>query len=87
MKYVSPLRAAALACNIMLRTLPHKIVLNFPDNASNMRYSHFFSSLVQVLELLITQLHNFSIYFIECLLLYMLLSVSYVISTYQYGSN
>ena len=29
MKYVSPLRVAALACNIMLRTLPRKITLNF----------------------------------------------------------
>ena len=48
MKYVSPLRVAALECNIMLRTLPRKITLNFPDNASNMTYSHFFSSLVQV---------------------------------------
>ena len=44
MKYVSPLRVAALACNIMLRTLPHKITLNFPDNASNMTYSLFFKS-------------------------------------------
>ena len=42
MKYVSPLRLAVLACNIMLRTLPRKITLNFPDNASNMAYSHFF---------------------------------------------
>ena len=40
MKYVSPLRVAALACNIMLR----KITLNFPDNVSNMTYSHFFKS-------------------------------------------
>ena len=48
MKYVSPLRVAALACNIMLHTLPRKITLNFPDNASNMTYSHYFSSLVQV---------------------------------------
>ena len=38
MKYVSPLRVAALVCNIMLRTLPRKIT----DNASNMTYSHFF---------------------------------------------
>ena len=29
MKYVSPLRVAALACNIMFRTLPHKITLKF----------------------------------------------------------
>ena len=42
MKYVSPLRVAALACNIMLRTLPLKLTLNFPDNDSNMTYSHFF---------------------------------------------
>ena len=42
MKYVSSLRLAALACNIMLHTLPRKITLNFPDNASNMAYSHFF---------------------------------------------
>ena len=42
MKYVSPLRVAALAGNIMLRTLPPKITLNFPDNVSNMTYSHFF---------------------------------------------
>ena len=48
LKYVSPLRVAALACNIMLRTLPRKITLNFPDNASNMTYSHFFSSLAHV---------------------------------------
>ena len=41
MKYVSPLRVAALACNITLRTLPAKITLNFPDNVSNMTYSHF----------------------------------------------
>ena len=42
MKYVSPLRVVALACNIMLLTLPRKITLNFPDNASNMTYLHFF---------------------------------------------
>ena len=42
MKYGSPLRAAALACDIMLLTLPRKITLNFPDNASNMTHSHFF---------------------------------------------
>ena len=42
MKYVSPLRVAALASNIMLRTLPPKIALNFPDTVSNMTYSHFF---------------------------------------------
>ena len=41
MKYVSPLRVAALVGNIMLRTLPPKITLNFPDNVSNMTYSHF----------------------------------------------
>ena len=29
MNYVSPLRVAALACNITLRTLPIKIALNF----------------------------------------------------------
>ena len=38
MKYLSPLRAAALACNIMLLTLPRKITLNCPDNASNITY-------------------------------------------------
>ena len=42
MKYVSPLRVAVLACNIMLCTLPLKLTLTFPDNASNMEYSHFF---------------------------------------------
>ena len=42
MKYVSPLRLAALAGNIMLLTLPPKITLNFPDNVSNMTYSNFF---------------------------------------------
>ena len=35
MKYVSPLRVAALACNIMLRMLPTK-TLSFPYNVSNM---------------------------------------------------
>ena len=44
MKYVSPLGVAALACNIMLRTLPLKLTLNFPDNASSMTYLHFFKS-------------------------------------------
>ena len=65
MKYVSSLRVAALAGNIMLRTLPEKIPINFPYNVSNMTYSHFFLSLAKVKELLITQLHNFSIYFIN----------------------
>ena len=41
MKYVSSLRVAVLACNIMLRTLPAKIALNFPDIVS-MIYSQFF---------------------------------------------
>ena len=44
-----------------------KITLNFPDYVSNMIYSHFFLSLAQVSELLITQLHDFSIYVINAL--------------------
>ena len=48
MKYVSPLRVAALAGNIMLHMLPLKLTLNFPDNVSNMTYSHFFRRLAQV---------------------------------------
>ena len=67
MKYVSPLRVAALAGNIMLCTLPPKITSNFPDNVSNMTYSHFFLRLAQVLELVIAQLHNVSIIFINVL--------------------
>ena len=39
---------AALAGNIMLRTLPAKITLNVHDNVSNMTYSHFFLGLAQV---------------------------------------
>ena len=42
-----------------------KITLNFPDNVSNMTYSHFFISLAQVKEFLKTQLQNFSIHFIN----------------------
>ena len=35
-KYVSPLRVAALTCNITLYTLPPKLALNVPDNVSTM---------------------------------------------------
>ena len=67
MQFVSPLSVAALAFNITLRTLPRKITLNFLDNASNMTYSHFFKSGTGLRTFLITQLHNFSIYFIDVL--------------------
>ena len=59
-----------------------KTTLNFPDNVSNMTYS-LFESLAHVYKLLVTQLHNFSIYFFKCiefLLLHILLSVSHDIS-------
>ena len=55
MRYVSPLRVAAL-CYVMLNYVTYttppppkkkKITLNSPDNVSNMAYSHFFGSLAQ----------------------------------------
>ena len=61
MKYVSPLRVAALVCNILLHTLPAEFLI-----MSNMTYLHFLSP-AQVKELLIIQLHNFSNYFINVL--------------------
>ena len=42
-KDVSPLRVAALRCNITLYTLPHKIALNVPYNVSNTTYSYIFA--------------------------------------------
>ena len=41
-KDVSPLRVAALKCNITLDTLPPKIALNVPDNVSTMTCSYIF---------------------------------------------
>ena len=41
MKYVSPLRVAALACYIILRTYPQNNV-KFSDNVSDMTYSLLF---------------------------------------------
>ena len=65
-----------------------RMTLNFPDNVSNMTYSHFLKSGTG-LRASYNTLKKISIYFkkgIECLPLYMLLSISYVISKYQYGS-
>ena len=42
-KDVSPLRVAALTCNITLYTLPPKIALNVPDNVSTMTCSYIFA--------------------------------------------
>ena len=42
-KDVSPLRVAALTCNITLHTLPPKIALNVPDNVSTMTCSYIFA--------------------------------------------
>ena len=42
-KDVSPLRMAALTCNITLYTLPSKIALNAPDNVSMMTCSYIFA--------------------------------------------
>ena len=41
MKYVSPLRVAALALH-HVTYVTCKITFNFPDNVLNMKYSHFF---------------------------------------------
>ena len=59
-KDVSPLRVSALTCNITFYTLPHKIALNVSDNVSIMTCSY----MTQVYELLIGQIHTFSINFI-----------------------
>ena len=42
-KDVSPLRVAALTCNITLYTLPPEIALNVPDNVSTMTCSYIFA--------------------------------------------
>ena len=42
MKDVSPLRVAALTCNITLYTLPPKIALNVADNVSTMTCLYIF---------------------------------------------
>ena len=42
-KDVSPLRVAALRCNITLYTLPPKIALNVPYNVSIMTCSYIFA--------------------------------------------
>ena len=42
-KDVSPLRVAALTCNITLYTLPPKIALNIPDNVSKMTCSYIYA--------------------------------------------
>ena len=69
LKDFSPLRVAALTCNSTLYTLPpqKKIALNVPDNISTMTCSYTICMLTQVYDLLITQLHIFSINFINVL--------------------
>ena len=42
-KDVSPLRVAALTCNITLYTLPPKIALHVPDNVSTKTCSYIFA--------------------------------------------
>ena len=42
-KDVSPLRVAALTCNITLYTLPPNITLNVSDNVSTMTCSYIFA--------------------------------------------
>ena len=42
-KDVSPMRVAALTCNITLYMLPPKIALNVPDNVSTMTCSYIFA--------------------------------------------
>ena len=42
-KDVSPLRVAALTCNITLYMLPPEIALNVPDNVSTMTCSYIFA--------------------------------------------
>ena len=53
-------------CNSTLYTLPPKIALNVPDNLNHDMFIHI-CMLTQVYELLITQLHIFSINFINVL--------------------
>ena len=79
-KDVSPLRMAALTCNITLYTLPpppppkkkkkKKIALNVPDNVIDDDMFVHFCMLTLVYELLITLLHIFSINFIKILSYY-----------------
>ena len=42
-KDVSPLRVAALTCNITIYTLPPELALNVPDNVSTMTCSYIFA--------------------------------------------
>ena len=42
-KDVSPLRVAALTCNITFYTLPTEIALHVPDNVSTMTCSYIFA--------------------------------------------
>ena len=60
---------AALTCNITLYTLHPKITLNVPDNFFDDMFVHICMP-TQVYILLITQLHTFSINFINVLSYY-----------------
>ena len=62
-KYVSPLRVAALTCNITLYTLPPEIALKVPDNVSTMTCSYIFACWHR----LVYEFHIFSINFINVL--------------------
>ena len=76
-KDVSPLRVAALTCNSTLYTLPPKIALNVPDNASTMTCSYIFACWHRFMRLLIIQLHIYSINFINVLSNY--LCIRYIV--------